>query len=294
MTWHGGIVIGHAEGMAPRARKDLAGLRLGDIKPRRDIDPQQGAMPQQRDLTLGQAAQHLAGMCVPNPSRAALEAHLGMIDAELERAEATGNISGAEHDLLRNYAMLALQGRPMPDDHRTPLVVDGQVVALLDDPDDGKVRHITFKLPAVVIERLRDAAAAMHPDRTISGLATVAIQQLLDRIEAALVIQAGQGLPRRKTDVLAGGRPQRLRQPAPADRPMADADKVQRLIITQLAEAGGSMRMGQLRTAAKISSPTLLAAHLKVLEAAGKVARGPGGVKLVDHTKRRRKQGKRG
>lgn len=290
MIWPGSTRISHAEDMAPRAQKDLAGLRLGDIKPRRDIDPPKGAIPSQADLVLGAAAQHLQGFDLPNPSRAALEAHLGRIDAELDRAEVTGNISGAEHDLLREYALMALQGRPMPDDHRTPLVVDGQVVALLDDPDDGKVQHITMKLPRVIIERLRDAAAALHPQRTLSGLATVAIQQLLDQIEAALIIQTGQGFPDRQTDVLAGGRPQRLRRPAPADRPLADAAKVQRQIVKELAKAGGTMRLRQLGAALEITSPTLLVTHLKALEVAGKVTRGPKGVHLAATTKHRRKR----
>jgi hypothetical protein len=286
LVWCGSVVTCDNPRMAKRRHTDLAGLHMGDIKPRRDIDPPQGDLPRQRDLVLGEAAQHLQGFDVPNPSRQALEAHMGRLDAELERAEQCGNISGAEHDLLRNYALLALEGRPMPDDHRTPLVVDGQVVALLDDPGEGLTQLLTLRLPRIIIDRLRDAAAALRPQRTMAGLATVGIQMMLDQLEAALIEQTGQGFPQRQTEVLPGGRPQRVRQPA-APKP-ADDRKLTRKIMQAIEASPKPVTMRQLGSACNITSPTLLAMHLRSLEAAGRISRGPKGI-TPTKPKRRRK-----
>lgn len=169
-----------------------------------------------KQVRLGPAAGGLAGLPVSNPSRQALQAHLGRIAADLDRAEAEGNITAAEHRQQLERAKAALRGQPLEGDTRTPLVIDGQVVALLDDPDDGKRQLLTLKLPRVIVERLRDAAAAMQPARTMAGLATVALQQLLDQLEAELLTQTGLGIPQRpeSQQVLAGGRPQTLRKPA--------------------------------------------------------------------------------
>jgi DNA-binding HxlR family transcriptional regulator len=68
---------------------------------------------------------------------------------------------------------------------------------------------------------------------------------------------------------------------------------VQRQIVILLAEARKPMQVRQLGAALEITSPTLLVTHLKALEAAGRVTRGPKGVQLVATPKRRQKGAKR-
>ena len=188
--------------IAPMAKKKTTRRKPKVVAPRR--------------LRLGSDAQHLIGQTVSNPSRQALAAHLDRIAAELERARAEGLLTAAEERRQLDRAKAALAGQPLPGDDRTPLVIDGQTIALLDDPDDGKRQLVTLKLPRVIVERLRDAAAMLQPQRTMAGLASVALQQLLDQLEAELLTQTGLGIPQRpeSQQVLKGGRPQKLTRPA--------------------------------------------------------------------------------
>lgn len=95
------------------------------------------------------------------------------------------------------------------------LIMDGVVIAELDDPQDGLTQLVTLRLPRVVIERLRNAAALLQPSRTMAGIVSIGVTTQLDQIETSLMRQTGQGIPQRPAGTHLGGRPQRLRKPKP-------------------------------------------------------------------------------
>lgn len=100
---------------------------------------------------------------------------------------------------------------------KTELMMDGVVIAALDDPSEGLTQLVTMRLPRIVIERLRDAAALLHPHKTMAGIVAVGVTTLLDEIETAVIRQTGEGIPRRPAGTQLGGRPQRLRKPKPRE-----------------------------------------------------------------------------
>jgi hypothetical protein len=158
-----------------------------------------------------------ADVLIENPSHYALEVARGVAEARLRQAVAAGELTREQADREWQRWTAALEGRPEAGDSRVPLVIDGQAIDLLDDARDGLTQLVTLRLPRVVIERLRDAAALLHPHRTMAGIATVGAMALLDQIEVQLIRQTGQGIPRRPADTQLGGRPQRLRKPKPRD-----------------------------------------------------------------------------
>ena len=97
------------------------------------------------------------------------------------------------------------------EDDRRPLVMDGEVITLVGQDDDARANLITFKLPQLVIDRLRDAVAALSPHRTMAGIAALGISMVLDVLEAEHVKHTGRRFPKRAGEVLEGGRPSRTR-----------------------------------------------------------------------------------
>jgi hypothetical protein len=101
---------------------------------------------------------------------------------------------------------------PLPSglhDTRTPLIMDGECVALVQPSDDARSGLIAFKVPRVLVDRLRDAVHAMQPTRTMAGIVSLGIATVLDALESQVIRQTGKGFPKRPTKVLTGGRPSR-------------------------------------------------------------------------------------
>jgi hypothetical protein len=105
------------------------------------------------------------------------------------------------------------------EDDRRPLLMDGEIIGLVHPHEDARSTLLTVKLPKVVIDRLRDAAAALGPDRTMAGIVSLGVQMVLDQLEAGYIRCTGHRFPKRPGQVLEGGRPSRMRtrdaQPAP-------------------------------------------------------------------------------
>lgn len=124
-------------------------------------------------------------------------------------------------DLVQATLYLQRNMRPPAgiQDDRRPLMMDGEIIALVAPEDDARSALVTLKLPRVVIDRLRDAVLAMAPSRTMAGIAALGITMVLDLLEAEHLRHTGQGFPRRPGEVLEGGRPSRTTattaQPAP-------------------------------------------------------------------------------
>jgi hypothetical protein len=121
--------------------------------------------------------------------------------------------------LLRRGNMRLLEGL---EDDRRALRMDGECITLVGPDDDARSSLCTFKLPQVVIDRLRDAVAALAPTRTMAGIAALGITMVLDVLEAEYVKHTGHRFPKRGGEVLEGGRPSRTRsrdaQEAPEPR----------------------------------------------------------------------------
>jgi hypothetical protein len=105
------------------------------------------------------------------------------------------------------------------EDHRRPLLMDGEIIGLVHPHEDARSTLLTVKLPRVVIDRLRDAVVALGPDRTMAGIVSLGVQLVLDQLEAGYIRCTGHRFPKRPGQVLEGGRPSRTRardaQPAP-------------------------------------------------------------------------------
>jgi hypothetical protein len=88
--------------------------------------------------------------------------------------------------------------------------------------EDARSAPLTLKLPQVVIDRLRDAVAALAPTRTMAGIAALGISMVLDVLEAEYLKHTGHRFPKRGGEALEGGRPSRTRtrdaQEAPEPR----------------------------------------------------------------------------
>jgi len=110
--------------------------------------------------------------------------------------------------LLRRGNLRLLEGL---EDERRPLVMDGEVITLVGPDEDARANLITFKLPQLVIDRLRDAVAALAPHRTMAGIVALGITLVLDELEAQYVKHTGHRFPKRGGEVLEGGRPSRTR-----------------------------------------------------------------------------------
>lgn len=147
-------------------------------------------------------------MAISNVSRDALRVWW---DAQVHAVERFQ--SEAEQITWAERTQAALEGKPQKHDNRRPLVVDHEVIRLIDQPEDGLTQLLTLRLPRVVIDKLRDAAALLQPHKTMAGLATVAILQLLDQIEGQLLEATAEGIPPRPVGTQLGGRPSRLRKP---------------------------------------------------------------------------------
>ena len=101
---------------------------------------------------------------------------------------------------------------PLPSglhDPRQPLIMDGECVALVQPSDDARSGLVAFKVPRVLVDRLRDAVHAMQPTRTMAGIVSLGIATVLDALESQVIRQTGKGFPKRPTKVLTGGRPSR-------------------------------------------------------------------------------------
>jgi len=97
---------------------------------------------------------------------------------------------------------------PLPDglhDTRTPLIMDGETVALVQPTQDARSAIVAFKLPRCLVDRLRDAVNALQPTRTMAGIVSLGIATVLDALESQVIRTTGAGFPKRATEVLAGG-----------------------------------------------------------------------------------------
>jgi len=104
-------------------------------------------------------------------------------------------------------------------DERRPLVMDAEIIGLVGPDDDARSALVTLKLPRVIVDRLRDAVCALQPSRTMAGIASLGISQVLDVLEAHYLLQTGGRFPARPVEVLAGGRPSRTTATSAAKPP---------------------------------------------------------------------------
>jgi hypothetical protein len=104
-------------------------------------------------------------------------------------------------------------------DERRPLVMDAEIISLVGPDDDARSALVTLKLPRVIVDRLRDAVCALQPSRTMAGIASLGISQVLDVLEAHYLLQTGRRFPARPVEVLAGGRPSRTTATSAAKPP---------------------------------------------------------------------------
>jgi hypothetical protein len=104
-------------------------------------------------------------------------------------------------------------------DERRPLVMDAEIISLVGPDDDARSALVTLKLPRVIVDRLRDAVCALQPSRTMAGIASLGISQVLDVLEAHYLLQTGTRFPARPVEVLAGGRPSRTTATSAAKPP---------------------------------------------------------------------------
>lgn len=104
-------------------------------------------------------------------------------------------------------------------DERRPLVMDSEIISLVGPDDDARSALVTLKLPRVIVDRLRDAVCALQPSRTMAGIASLGISQVLDVLEAHYLLQTGRRFPARPVEVLAGGRPSRTTATSAAKPP---------------------------------------------------------------------------
>jgi len=106
----------------------------------------------------------------------------------------------------------------LPDDRR-PLFMDAEIIGLVGPDDDARSALVTLKLPRVIVDRLRDAVCALQPSRTMAGIASLGITQVLDVLEAHYLLQTGRRFPARPVEVLTGGRPSRTTATSAAKPP---------------------------------------------------------------------------
>ena len=104
-------------------------------------------------------------------------------------------------------------------DDRRPLVMDAEIISLVGPDDDARSALVTLKLPRVIVDRLRDAVCALQPSRTMAGIASLGISQVLDVLEAHYLLQTSTRFPARPVEVLAGGRPSRTTATSAAKPP---------------------------------------------------------------------------
>ena len=122
-----------------------------------------------------------------------------------------------ERDALRDLVLCTLLRRGNLrlfeglEDDRRGLRMDGELVTLVGPDDDARSSPCTLKLPQVVIDRLRDAVAALAPTRTMAGIAALGVSMVLDVLEAEYLKHTGHRFPKRGGEVLEGGRPSRVR-----------------------------------------------------------------------------------
>jgi hypothetical protein len=140
----------------------------------------------------------------------------------------------ALRDLVRATILLRHNLR-LPEgleDDRRPLLMDGEIIGLVGPQDDARSALVTLKLPQVVIDRLRDAVAAMGGRRTMAGIAALGITLVLDVLEAESLKHTGKRFPKRAGEVLDGGRPSRTRattaQKAPGEPKAAKKARLRR------------------------------------------------------------------
>jgi hypothetical protein len=107
------------------------------------------------------------------------------------------------------------------DDERSPLLMDGEIICLATPQDDTRSTLLTVKIPRLVIDRLRDAVAALAPHRTMAGIVTLGVQLVLDVLEAEHLKQTGRRFPRKPGRVLEGGKPSRTRATTAQEAPRA-------------------------------------------------------------------------
>ena len=140
----------------------------------------------------------------------------------------------ALRDLVRATILLRHNLR-LPEgleDDRKPLLMDGEIIGLVGPQDDARSALVTLKLPQVVIDRLRDAVAAIGGRRTMAGIAALGITMVLDVLEAESLKHTGKRFPKRPGQVLEGGRPSRTRattaQKAPGEPKAAKKARLRR------------------------------------------------------------------
>ena len=120
-----------------------------------------------------------------------------------------------QQDALRalvQATMLLRRNLRLPEgmkDDRKPLRMDEEIIGLVGPDEDARSALVTLKLPQVVIDRLRDAVAAMGGRRTMAGIASLGITMVLDVLEAEHLKHTGSRFPKRPGQVLEGGRPSR-------------------------------------------------------------------------------------
>jgi hypothetical protein len=179
------------------------------------IDPDKAAQP---DEFLRDAWHQFATARTKQSEMVALAVAHAM-DARAQRASKrrTMHEVQAEADALRELVratMYLRRGMIPPDgaqDDRRPLRMDGEIIGLVGPQEDARSALVTLKLPQVVIDRLRDAVAALAPTRTMAGIAALGITMLLDVLEAEHLKHTGKRFPKRPGQVLEGGRPSRTR-----------------------------------------------------------------------------------
>ena len=120
-----------------------------------------------------------------------------------------------QQDALRalvQATMLLRRNLRLPEgmqDDRRPLRMDEEIIGLVGPDEDARSALVTLKLPQVVIDRLRDAVAALGGRRTMAGIASLGITMVLDVLEAEHLKHTGNRFPKRPGQVLEGGRPSR-------------------------------------------------------------------------------------
>jgi len=194
-----------------------AALALIGLDPSKDPGPEQLALL--RQATARTAHSEQVALALEHAAEAMAQARSRpktMYEVQREAAE-------LKRRVLATMALRRLLERdPVTcgDDDRIPLVMDGELVALVSPEQDARAALLTVKLPRVVIDRLRSAVHALAPDRTMGGIVALGVQLVLDQLEARYLVATGRRFPKR-SKALEGGRPSRTRATTAMEAPRA-------------------------------------------------------------------------